>query len=138
MMPGDRRRRDVGPPGVERRRGAPGRRATDALKMSCPFCGASESHVVRSHGSVTTDRVRRRRQCAECGRRFPTSERVDRELLEVELDVHVDRAVFEPPPPTWENAEMLLHRLWGQAKDGEYVKADWRAFQQVLGDLKQS
>jgi hypothetical protein len=96
----DRRQRNVGPPnGVERRRGD--RRATDALKMSCPFCGSSESGVVRSWGAIQDDKVRRRRQCANPScvdaagrpRRYPTSERVDwndpelqRELRDAGID----------------------------------------------------
>jgi hypothetical protein len=81
----DRRQRHDGPPlgVVERRNG--GRRASDAIKMSCPFCGASESSVVKSRGGIAIDQVRRRRECVECGERFPTFERVDHELLQREL-----------------------------------------------------
>lgn len=89
----------LGPPsGQEERRGRP-RRATDALKMSCPFCGSSESAVVRSRGTVTVDQVRRRRQCAECGRRFPTSETVDVASLQRELGENVEavRATLTRP-----------------------------------------
>jgi hypothetical protein len=80
----ERRNRDIGPPnGVERRVAA--RRATDAIKMGCPFCGTSESSVARSWGAIQADQVRRRRECAnpacidEAGkrRRYPTFERVD-------------------------------------------------------------
>ena len=79
----DRRVEDVGPPaGVsERRRTKSGRRATDAMKMGCPFCADSESAVVRSRGAITEDKVRRRRECAGCGRRFPTMELVDWDAL---------------------------------------------------------
>jgi DNA-directed RNA polymerase subunit M/transcription elongation factor TFIIS len=81
---GDRRRVDQGPPdGVERRQAT--RRATDALKMACPFCGASESAVVRSRGALAVDQIVRRRECAQCGKRFPTFERVDKAALMREL-----------------------------------------------------
>jgi transcriptional regulator NrdR family protein len=63
-----------------------GRRATDALKLSCPFCGCSESAVVRSRGLVATDGVRRRRECVDCGSRFSTLEQVDRLSLVQELE----------------------------------------------------
>ena len=89
----DRRQRNIGPPaGVEERRRderrhitKSGRRATDALKMACPFCGASESAVVRSRGAIVESKIRRRRECASCGERFPTFEKVDYECLEREL-----------------------------------------------------
>jgi 5-methylcytosine-specific restriction endonuclease McrA len=81
----DRRQRYDGPPaGMADRRVGP-RRATDAIKMACPFCGASESTVVKSRGLIASDAVRRRRECATCGERFPTSEGVDREQLDREL-----------------------------------------------------
>lgn len=142
LMPGDRRRVDRGRPdgGPDRRR-SPGRRATDGLKMACPFCGACVSLVARSRGGIETDAVRRRRQCAACGKRFPTWERVDRESLELELELGEtpDAALAFPPatPATWENVERLLHRLWGQAKDRDYVKSDWMALQTALAGLRQ-
>lgn len=141
-MSGDRRRQDLGPPrGQRERRVTPsGRRASDALKMACPHCGASVSAVVRSRGGVVADKVGRRRECAECGRRFPTSERVDRELLERELEERGElrtSLVFEGlPAPTWDKAEELFHRLWGQGIDREYVKTDWMALQHVLAGLR--
>lgn len=82
----DRRTVDLGPPPGTRERRArhttkSGLTATDGLKMACPFCGASESAVVRVRGLVVTDAIRRRRECARCGQRFPTSEAVDHDLL---------------------------------------------------------
>lgn len=76
----DRRREDLGPPA-----GTVGRRASDALKMQCPFCGASESIVRRSRGAIVADEVRRTRRCANCGEDFPTTEQVDRAALEQRL-----------------------------------------------------
>jgi DNA-directed RNA polymerase subunit M/transcription elongation factor TFIIS len=62
-----------------------GRRATDAIKMACPFCGSSESAVVRSRGAINEDVIRRRRECVGCGKRFPTIEAVDMATLAREL-----------------------------------------------------
>ena len=46
--------------------------------MRCPYCNHSESDVVDSRD--TDDfRIRRRRQCAKCKRRFTTYEEVDKE-----------------------------------------------------------
>lgn len=133
---GDRRVRHVGAPGGLERRGGHGRRATDALKMACPFCGNSESRVTKTNGRPTDDKVYRRRECAECRRRFSTSERVDREQLE---KTHPELAqLFEDQDlsPTWKNAERLLHVVWGNAKERRYVKRDFLALQKVLGSLR--
>lgn len=84
----DRRRANVGPPsGVPERRThttRSGLTASDADKMSCPFCRWRQSAVVRGHGCIQIDAVHRRRECARCGNRFPTKETVDYECLERE------------------------------------------------------
>ena len=141
----ERRQRNQGPPrGVRERRVCPsGRRAYDAIKMACPFCGDSASAIVRTRGGVRDDKVGRRRECAHCGGRFPTAERVDEVLLIRELEERhgagaVDAILAATPTPasTWENVERLLHKLWGQAKDKQYVKRDWTDFQQILAGLR--
>jgi len=45
--------------------------------MRCPFCGHVEDKVVDSREAKIGDTVRRRRECAQCGRRFTTYERID-------------------------------------------------------------
>ncbi len=45
--------------------------------MRCPFCAAVEDRVVDSRESRDHGTVRRRRECAECGRRFTTYEKVE-------------------------------------------------------------
>lgn len=45
--------------------------------MICPFCGASNDHVVDSREVREGAEIRRRRECDDCGRRFTTYERVD-------------------------------------------------------------
>lgn len=42
--------------------------------MHCPFCRASETRVVDSRTADDGAAIRRRRQCADCGRRFTTAE----------------------------------------------------------------
>lgn len=42
--------------------------------MRCPFCRADDSRVVDSRTAEEGASIRRRRECAECGRRFTTSE----------------------------------------------------------------
>jgi hypothetical protein len=81
-----RRRVNIGPPsGMPERRTAR-RRASDVPKPKCPWCGASTSAVYRSKPSLNTDKYRRRRQCRECGRDWPTQEGLDRELFARELE----------------------------------------------------
>ena len=45
--------------------------------MQCPFCGADKDRVVDSRGSDGGKAVRRRRECANCSRRFTTYERIE-------------------------------------------------------------
>jgi transcriptional repressor NrdR len=45
--------------------------------MKCPFCGHLEDRVVDSREAKVGDAIRRRRECAKCGRRFTTYERID-------------------------------------------------------------
>jgi transcriptional repressor NrdR len=45
--------------------------------MKCPFCGHAEDRVVDSRESKIGESIRRRRECAKCGRRFTTYERID-------------------------------------------------------------
>jgi len=44
--------------------------------MRCPFCGKPDSRVVDSRDVRDGESVRRRRECAVCGRRFTTYETV--------------------------------------------------------------
>lgn len=48
--------------------------------MRCPFCSAVEDKVVDTRPSEDEQIIRRRRECAGCGKRFTTYERVE-ELL---------------------------------------------------------
>ncbi len=45
--------------------------------MRCPFCKHEESRVLDSRSLDTGFTIRRRRECASCGRRFTTYERVE-------------------------------------------------------------
>lgn len=44
--------------------------------MNCPYCGYQDSKVIDSRPSE--DRIRRRRECLECGKRFTSYEVVER------------------------------------------------------------
>lgn len=45
--------------------------------MKCPFCGNAETQVVETRVAEDGDFIRRRRQCADCEKRFTTYERPD-------------------------------------------------------------
>lgn len=45
--------------------------------MRCPFCKSKDTAVVDSRASEDGFSIRRRRQCAACGKRFTTFERVE-------------------------------------------------------------
>ena len=50
--------------------------------MQCPYCGERDTRVLDSRPAEM--KIRRRRECTRCGRRFTTYEIVERPLLMVE------------------------------------------------------
>ena len=46
--------------------------------MKCPYCGYSESRVIDSRPTDEGERIRRRRECLKCGKRFTTYEIIER------------------------------------------------------------
>lgn len=51
--------------------------------MRCPFCSDPTNKVIDSRLGRDGTEIRRRRECAECGRRFTTRERVDEVMPKV-------------------------------------------------------
>ena len=45
--------------------------------MKCPYCGYSESKVIDSRPTDEGERIRRRRECLSCGKRFTTYEVIE-------------------------------------------------------------
>lgn len=45
--------------------------------MRCPFCGFEESKVIDSRPTDEGERIRRRRECISCGKRFTTYEIIE-------------------------------------------------------------
>lgn len=45
--------------------------------MKCPFCSYEESKVIDSRPTTDGDRIRRRRECLKCSKRFTTYEIVE-------------------------------------------------------------
>jgi len=51
--------------------------------MKCPFCHADETGVIDSRVSEEGDKIRRRRRCLTCDKRFTTYETVELRLPQV-------------------------------------------------------
>jgi len=49
--------------------------------MRCPYCQADDTRVIDSRDVNNGESIRRRRECANCGRRFTTYERVEAPAL---------------------------------------------------------
>ena len=62
--------------------------------MRCPFCSQIEDKVVDTRPSDNENVIRRRRECAGCGRRFTTYERID-EILPVVVKKDGRREPFD-------------------------------------------
>lgn len=45
--------------------------------MKCPYCGFEESKVIDSRSADDGERIRRRRECLKCGKRFTTHEVIE-------------------------------------------------------------
>lgn len=45
--------------------------------MKCPFCGYEESKVIDSRPTDEGERIRRRRECLKCSKRFTTYELIE-------------------------------------------------------------
>ena len=45
--------------------------------MKCPYCGAEESKVIDSRPTEDNERIRRRRECMRCAKRFTTYEVIE-------------------------------------------------------------
>ncbi len=62
--------------------------------MKCPFCGCEDTQVKDSRETDDSTAIRRRRECAECGSRFTTFERVQlRDLIVVKKNG--DKVMFD-------------------------------------------
>lgn len=46
-------------------------------EMKCPFCSFEESKVIDSRPTDEGERIRRRRECMKCGKRFTTYEVIE-------------------------------------------------------------
>ncbi len=91
--------------------------------MKCPFCDAPDSRVVDSRPSDDDSRIRRRRECPSCGRRFTTYEAVEttplllvkkdgsRELFDREKVMKSMLKACEKRPVTYEELTGVCDRI---------------------------
>lgn len=81
--------------------------------MKCPFCNAGDTHVIDSRESEDGHKIRRRRRCHACDKRFTTYETVELRLPQVvkhdgsrtefdrnKLLIGFKRALHKRPVPT--------------------------------------
>lgn len=62
--------------------------------MKCPFCAYTESKVVDSRPAEDSEKIRRRRECLSCGKRFTTYEVIENTPLVVVKKGH-SRQIFD-------------------------------------------
>ncbi|MGI5857357.1 MAG: transcriptional regulator NrdR [Candidatus Merdivicinus sp.] len=62
--------------------------------MKCPFCSYMESKVVDSRPAEDSEKIRRRRECLSCGKRFTTYEVIENTPLIVVKKDH-SRQIFD-------------------------------------------
>ena len=91
--------------------------------MKCPFCSVPDTQVVDSRVSEEGDRIRRRRRCTACDKRFTTYETVELRLPQVvkangtreeydedKLRTGFSRALHKRPVPT-EFVDVAVERI---------------------------
>ena len=62
--------------------------------MKCPYCSYEESKVIDSRSADDGERIRRRRECLRCGKRFTTHEVIETVPIIV-VKRHKSREVFD-------------------------------------------
>ena len=116
--------------------------------MKCPFCGAADTQVVDSRVSEEGDRIRRRRRCSSCDKRFTTYETVELRLPQVvktngtrqeydegRLRTGFMRALHKRPVPT-EYVDAAIERITQKLLSlGEREIASRRLGEMVMREL---
>jgi len=122
--------------------------------MKCPYCGYEESKVIDSRPTDEGERIRRRRECLKCGKRFTTYEVIENvPLIVVKKDRSreaFDRGKLmrgllracEKRPVTLEQVERMVDEIESQlqnslerevtsTKIGEYAMEKLKAVDEV-------
>ena len=94
--------------------------------MKCPFCGYSESKVIDSRPTDEGERIRRRRECLKCGKRFTTYELIE-SLPIIVIKKDKSREPF--------NREKLLN---GMIRACEKRQVSLETLEKAIDDIEQS
>ncbi len=118
--------------------------------MKCPYCNAPDSRVVDSRPSDDDCRIRRRRECVSCGRRFTTYEAVEttplllvkkdgsRELFDREKLLKSMLKACEKRPVTYEELEGICDRIERELTNSMAAEVSTsRIGELVMGYLKE-
>ncbi len=109
--------------------------------MKCPFCGSGDSHVIDTRSSG--ERIRRRRECISCEKRFTTYERVvlsnpmvvkrdgRREEFDPDKLAHGVRKACAKRPISMEDLERLVDQVESEVQ--RMGKAEISS--EIVGDL---
>ena len=122
--------------------------------MRCPFCSAENTKVIDSRLSPEGNKVRRRRECEYCGKRFTTYEVIEdslpmvikgdgrRETFNIEkVRAGIARAI-EKRPVSAEQVEQMINEIESQLRGsaekespasqiGEYIMEALKKIDQV-------
>ena len=90
--------------------------------MKCPYCGFVESKVIDSRPTDENERIRRRRECIQCGKRFTTYEAIeDVPIIVVKKDCSreaFDRGkLCEKRPVSAEQIDQIVDRIEAQLQN---------------------
>ncbi len=97
--------------------------------LKCPYCHDSTHRVIDSRLGRDGSEIRRRRECAECGRRFTTRERVEmvlpkvvkrderREEYQREKLIHAVQKACEKRPVSEDDLQRLVDRVERSAQE---------------------
>ena len=101
--------------------------------MKCPFCGYEESKVIDSRPTDEGEKIRRRRECLQCQKRFTTYEIIET-LPIVVVKKDKSRQVFDRTKLTsgmisWDAVEGASYYII------EYTLADGRTMERQVGKL---
>ena len=75
--------------------------------MRCPYCGADESKVIDSRPTEDGEKIRRRRECLSCKKRFTTS----REVFDRQKLLNVMLRACEKRPVSYEQLDAAVSRI---------------------------
>ena len=84
--------------------------------MKCPYCSYEESKVVDSRPTDEGERIRRRRECLRCGKRFTTHEVIETVPVVV-IKKDKSRETFD--------RNKLLNGLLGPVKSARFPLTPW-------------